>query len=51
MEIEQVQCQAAVILSSLLGVAVPFDFPIAASKDPDAEARTLAGIASALQRA
>ena len=45
MEIEQIQRQAAVMLSSLLGAAVPFDFLIAASKDADSEVRNLVCVA------
>jgi HEAT repeat protein len=42
---QQIQRQAAVMLSSLLGEAVPFDFLVAASKDADVEVRKLVCIA------
>ncbi len=45
METQQVQRQATVMLSSLLGEAVPFDFLVAASKDADVEVRKLVCIA------
>ncbi|MGZ3666141.1 MAG: hypothetical protein ACXVDA_16860, partial [Ktedonobacterales bacterium] len=45
MEMQQVQRQAMVMLSSLLGEAVPFDFLVAASKDADVEVRKLVCIA------
>jgi HEAT repeat protein len=42
---QQIQRQAAVMLTSLLGEAVPFDFLVSASKDPDAEVSHLVCIA------
>jgi HEAT repeat protein len=44
-EMQPIQRQIAVMLSSLLGEAVPFDFLVAASKDPDAEVRRLVCVA------
>lgn len=38
---QEIQRQTTVMLSSLLGKAVPFDFLVAASKDADAEVRKL----------
>src|SRR5689334_1816160 len=45
MEMQQIQRQETVMLSSLLGEAVPFDFLVAAAQDADGEVRQLVCIA------
>src|SRR5690348_5047763 len=42
---QPIQRQAAVMFSSLLGEAVPFEFLVAASKDEDVEVRKLVCVA------